>query len=271
MPVTTVSGKVAALEKRLGVTLLRRTTRKISITQAGEAYFSHCVKALDEVDAAERKLLTSKAEPEGLLRITSPPDIGHLLLPTIVRNYLRVYPKTQIELILTNRLVDLVGEGVDLAIRPGKLKDSTLIAKRFLDIESFFFASSAYIKKNGFPREPQDLKDHAVIGFKFFPNLLTLVKDRKTVKVPIQPRILVDDIEAVKVFVLGGDGIGVIPSLICEPEIKSGKIVKIFSDWTLDFGLGSKGQFSFVYPPQRYISPKLQAFIDLASKTYPNG
>src|SRR5690606_1413119 len=117
MPVTTVSGKVAALERRLGVTLIRRTTRKLSITQAGETYFAHCVRALEAVSAAEKSLSSAKAEPEGLLRVTAPPDIGHLILPPIVREYLKAHPKTRIELILTNRIVDLVGEGVDLAIR----------------------------------------------------------------------------------------------------------------------------------------------------------
>src|SRR3989338_9442176 len=221
---TTVSGKVAALEKRLGVTLLHRTTRKLNIPQSGEAYFSHCVRALEEVDAAERKVHTTKAEPEGLLRISATPDIGHLLLPPIIRNYLRAFPKTQIELILTSRVVDLVGEGIYLAIRTGKLKDSTLIAKKFFDVEVFLFASSAYIKKNGFPREPQDLKNHSLIALKSFPNPLSFIKDRKAVKVPYQSRIIVDDMEAVKVFVMDGDGLGVMPSLICEPELKSGKL-----------------------------------------------
>lgn len=267
MPVTTVSGKLAALEKRLGITLLHRTTRKLSITQEGEAYFSHCVRALEEVDAAEKKLFTTRMEPEGLLRITTTPDIGHMVLPPIIRNYLRAFPKTQIELILTARIVDLVGEGVDLAIRAGKLKDSSLIAKKFIDVEVFLFASNVYIKKNGFPKKPQDLKDHSLIALKSFPNPLSFVKDRKSVKIPFQSRIVVDDMEAVKVFVMDGDGLGILPSLICDQELKSGKLIKILPEWSLNFGFGSKGHFSFVYPPQRYISPKIQSFIQMAGKT----
>lgn len=138
MPLTTVSGKVASLEKRLGITLIQRTTRKLNITQAGDAYFKHCVRALEEMNAGEKEILTTRSEPEGLLRITAPADLGHSLLPAVVRNYLKTYPKTQIELLLTDRVVDLVGEGVDLAIRVGPLKDSSLIARKFRDGEVFF-------------------------------------------------------------------------------------------------------------------------------------
>ena len=161
MPLTTVSGKVASLEKRLGITLIQRTTRKLNITQAGDAYFKHCVRALEEMNAGEKEILTTRSEPEGLLRITAPPDLGHSLLPAIVRNYLKTYPKAQIELLLTDRVVDLVGEGVDLAIRVGPLKDSSLIARKFRDGEVFFWASSSYVAKRGSPRHPRDLTEHS--------------------------------------------------------------------------------------------------------------
>ena len=164
MPLTTVSGKVASLEKRLGITLIQRTTRKLNITQAGDAYFKHCVRALEEMNAGEKEILTTRSEPEGLLRITAPPDLGHSLLPAIVRIYriyLKTYPKTQIELLLTDRVVDLVGEGVDLGIRVGPLKDSSLIARKFRDGEVFFWASSSYVAKRGSPRHPRDLTEHS--------------------------------------------------------------------------------------------------------------
>lgn len=268
MPVTTVSGKVAALERRLGVTLLHRTTRKLSITEAGKIYFAHCVRALEEVSAAEKSLFSAKAEPEGLLRITAPPDVGHLILPHIVQDYLKTYPKTQIELILTNRIVDLVGEGVDLAIRAGPLKDSSLVARRFLELEIALYASSKYIKKNGLPRFPKDLMEHDFIAFRPFSDKLKLQSHKgETFKAVLRPRIIADDIEAIKLFIAAGDGVGISSPFICEQEIASGKFVKILPTWSLDFNIGPKSLLSFVYPPQKYVSPKIQAFIELATRS----
>jgi DNA-binding transcriptional LysR family regulator len=266
MPVTTVSGKVASLEKRLGVTLIHRTTRKLNITEAGDAYFKHCVRAIDEVSAAEKALLTSKVEPEGLLRITAPADIGHLVLPSLARSYLKAYPKTQIDMILTNRVVDLVGEGVDLAIRAGKLKDSTLVTKKFLDAELVLYASSAYIKKFGMPRQPKDVSEHSFIGFRSFAGEIKLTNGRQSHLVPVKPRITVDDLEAIKVFVMNGDGIGMLSTLTCGPELAGGKILRVLPGWDLEFDFGTRGHLSFVYPPQRYVSPKIQAFIEMAMK-----
>jgi DNA-binding transcriptional LysR family regulator len=263
MPVTTVSGKVASLEKRLGITLIHRTTRKLSVTQAGDAFFKRCVRALEEVEAGKREIATTKSEPEGLLRITTPPDLGYSLLPPIIRTYLRTYPKMRAELLLTNRVVDLVGEGVDLAIRVGTLKDSSLIAKKFLDVQSALWASSSYVKKNGLPRHPKDLIQHDCITFKFTPEVFNLSNGRESLKVSIVPKIIVDDIEALKVFVVGGDGIGMIPSLICKSEVASGKIVRVLPAWEL--ASPNIGVY-FVYPPQRFVSPKIQSFIEMANR-----
>jgi DNA-binding transcriptional LysR family regulator len=136
MPKTTVSAKIAALEKRLRVKLIQRTTRKLRVTEAGTKYFHHCAKAVREMELGEAALQSTQGEPAGVLRVTAPVDIGHLLLPRITRAYLAKYPGTTVELLVSNRIVDLIGEGVDLAIRAGTLQDSSLIARRFLDIGS---------------------------------------------------------------------------------------------------------------------------------------
>ena len=116
MPNSTVSAKVSALEKRLGVTLLQRTTRKLRATPAGETYFQQCVLALERLKAAESELTSAQREPQGLLRVTAPADIGHSLLATLVRGFLQRYPKAEVELVVTNRVLDLIAEGVDLAM-----------------------------------------------------------------------------------------------------------------------------------------------------------
>lgn len=269
MPVTTVSGKVASLERRLGVTLLHRTTRKLSVTQAGETYFDHCVRALDQVNEAERSLFSAKTEPEGLLRVTAPPDIGHLILPQIVREYLKKYSKVRIELILTNRIVDLVGEGVDLAIRAGPMKDSTLVSRKFVDLAIALYANSTYVKKNGLPRHPKELSEHSFIAFRPFTDTLKLINNRgETFKAVLKARLTVDDIETIKIFIASGEGLGISSPFICESEIANGKFVRVLPTWDLDFNFGPKSSLSFVYPSQKYVSPKIQAFIEVAIQSY---
>lgn len=261
MPITTVSGKVASLEKRLGITLLNRTTRKLHLTENGEAFFKRCVAAMAEIQAGENELSTSKSELEGLLKITSSLDVGQILLPPLMRSFLKEHPKLQIELSLTNRIVDLVGEGVDLAIRIGKLKDSTLIARKFIDAQGCLWASPSYIKKFGQPQQPKQLKEHKFVNFSRVDSKIKLTKNNVVIEVEPIGQIKVDDMSTLKTFVLGGDGIGLIPDFLCEEEEASGKLVRIMPTWTS--GMIS---LSFVYPPQRFVSPKVRAFIEWAQK-----
>lgn len=261
MPNTTVSAKVASLERALGVTLLQRTTRKLSVTQAGEAYFRRCVRGLEEIEAAETEAVSSRSEPQGTLKITAPVDIGHTLLPPLVQAYLRKHPKTAVELLVTNRVVDLVGEGVDVAIRAGELEDSTLIARKFVSARMDFFASPAYLKRQGTPKEPKELTEHAILRFSEQPDVLTLqaLEGKTSVQVRHQGRVSVDDLETLKILTVLGEGIAAFPRFLAEAEIRTGKLVPVLPKWC-----GAMGHFSLVYPAQKFVSPKVQAFLDLA-------
>ena len=130
MPNSTVSAKIAVLEKQLGVTLLQRTTRKLRVTQAGEVYFKRCVQALEELRAAEYEVASAQQDPRGLLKLTAPVELGHGLLPALVNGFLEKYPKMGVQLLITNRVLDLVAEGVDLAIRAGGGDNVTVIVLR---------------------------------------------------------------------------------------------------------------------------------------------
>ena len=150
LPKTTVSAKVAGLEKRLGVLLIQRTTRQLRMTEAGEKYFHHCAIATREVELGEAALQSAKDKPCGVLKVTAPVDFGRAVLPRIVRAYAAKYPDVSVELMVTNRIVDVVEEGVDLAIRwAGALKDSSLIARRFIETRSNLWASPKYLKALG--------------------------------------------------------------------------------------------------------------------------
>lgn len=259
MPVTTVSGKVAQLEKRLGVTLIQRTTRKLNITDAGQTFFKRCEKALEEIFNGQSELETSKKEPEGTLKLTTTVDVAHSILPSIISGYLKKYPKMNIELVITNRTIDLLSEGIDLAIRIGNLKDSSLIARKFLDSSASLWASSSFIKKNGQPQNLKELSKFSNILFSQNDGKLKLQNSSgKTVTISdLTSQIMADDMETVKHFINLGSGIGILPDFLCLEEEKTGKLVRILSEWRWN-----KVQINFVYPNQKYVPPKIKSFIE---------
>lgn len=258
MPNTTVSAKVARLEKHLGVTLIQRTTRKLNVTPQGRAYFDHCVNGLEELAAGESLLTSASGEPTGLLRITAPVDVGHHVLPPIVHDYLRAHPKVRIELVVTNRMVDLVAEGVDLAIRAGELKDSTLVARPFIRYQGGLWASRTYVASRGEPKTPDELARHDGLFFSRLPReALRLASGRKKADVPLSWRIAADDLETLRAFVLQGDGIGAMPDYLARDH--AGEIVRVLPDWSW-----TRAALSFVYPGRRFVPPTVRSFIDAA-------
>jgi DNA-binding transcriptional LysR family regulator len=259
MPKTTVSAKIAALEKRLRVKLIQRTTRKLRVTEAGTKYFRHCANAIREMELGEAALQSTQGEPTGVLRVTAPVDIGHLVLPRITRAYLAKYPGTTVELLVSNRVVDLIGEGVDLAIRAGTLKDSSLIAKRFFDACSNLWASPAYLEQFGSPKHPRNLAKASFIGFKGF-NTLRLSNGKSEVEVPMVGRIVADDLEAIKALAVLGEGVAWLPDFLAADAVEAGTLVSVLPNWKSK----AMGNIYFVYAGRQYASPKVQAFIQVA-------
>jgi DNA-binding transcriptional LysR family regulator len=259
MPTTTVSAKVASLEKRLGVTLLHRTTRKLSITAEGERYYQHCARAVQELELGEASLRATKGRPNGLLRVTAPVDVGHTLLPKITRAYLDKYPDASVEMMLSNRIVDLVGEGVDLAIRVGALKDSSLIARRFFDLSMRLWATPAYLESAGAVQHPRDLGRHRFVGYTGMKPVL-LSKGKTVVEAPVDARVTADDFEAIRALLLLDEGIGLLPDFLAQDLAASGALTPVLPQWQLKMA----GSMSFVYPGHRYASPNVQAFIETA-------
>lgn len=264
MPNTTVSAKVAQLERHLGVTLIQRTTRKLNLTEAGRAYLDRCVRALDELRAAESELHEATSEIQGTLRITAAVDVGQSLLAMMVDRYLKLYPKMEVDLVLTNRMVDLVGEGVDLALRAGKLKDSSLIAKRMMSIRMGLWASKAYLKK-GTPKDLKDLANYKTIHFSPFKDAaIEFTNGKQTVKAVLTRGPLhADDFGTVKALAELGHGVAILPDYICENDVSENKLVKVLPEWALQ-----GGNFSLVYPAQKFVTPKVRAFIGVAEEFF---
>lgn len=259
IPKTTVSAKVAGLEKRLGVRLIQRTTRKLRVTEAGESYFRHCATAVREVELGEAALQSAKRKPYGLLKVTAPPGLGHTVLPRIARAYAMKHADVKLELIITNRAVDLVGEGVDLAIRSGFLKDSSLIVRRFWDAGSNLWASPEYLKVLGKPAHPRDLKNAAFVGHPARKSVV-LNNGKSDFELQLSGRVRADDLEVTKALSILGEGIAWLPDYLVVDAVEAGTLVPVLSQWQPK----ERYTFYFVYPGQRYALPKVEAFIQTA-------
>jgi DNA-binding transcriptional LysR family regulator len=260
MPISTVSAKVSALEKRLGVTLLQRTTRRLRATQAGEAYYQRSVRALEELQAAENELETGRAEPKGLLRLTAPVEIGHSLLPALVHAFLQKHPQMEVDLVVTNRVLDLVVDGIDLAIRAGPLRDSSLIAKRF-DLGYFaLWASPDYLAKHAAPRHPKELPQHNCLRFSRFKNEgFRLTNGKENVHIPVSGAAIADDFETLRSLAALGAGVALLPSFLCAEKSQQDKLIRLLPQWR-----GDRVSISLVYPAQRFVPAKVRAFIAVA-------
>ncbi|MCJ8308682.1 MAG: LysR family transcriptional regulator [Hyphomicrobiales bacterium] len=258
MPVSTVSAKVARLEQRLGVTLLHRTTRQLNLTQYGKAYYERCVRALAEMSEAERELADQSQEPTGLLTISAAADLAQFKLIPLIEAYLERYPKTSIDLRVSNRRVDLVAEGIDLAIRSGELEDSSLVVSRYADTRVGLWASQDYVAQHGAPQNIQDLASHRLVHMSRAEDLLKIVGlDEKNFGLADRSRLSCDDLQTVRAFIEEGTGIGVLPDFIgayrARPLVQV--LPEVVSDPISAF---------FVYPAQQFVPRSLRAFIDLA-------
>ncbi|MDO9405221.1 MAG: LysR family transcriptional regulator [Polaromonas sp.] len=259
MPKTTVSARFAQLEASLGVTLIQRTTRKLFVTEAGRQYFDRCASAMRLLEEGEAELSLASSRPQGLLRITAPVDVGHTLLPPIVDAYLRRHPEASVELLISNRMADLVGEGIDLAVRAGVLKDSSLVGRRFIDLTANVWTAPAYLASVKTPQHPRDL---AALDFiaQGDTRSVELFRGKQSVEVKVKGRARADDFQTIKALLLLGGGIGWLPDFLAHDAAEAGALVPVLPGWQAR----AAGQIQFVYAGHKYPSPKVRAFIDLA-------
>jgi len=261
MPNSTVSAKVSSLEKRLGATLIQRTTRRQNVTPAGQAYFKKCLQGLEEIKAAEQDIAAAQGEPQGLLRITAPVELGGSVLPEVIRDYTRKYPKVSVEVLLSDRRVELLAESVDLAIRAGEMKDSTLVAKKLGEAYFAPFAAPKYLKARGLPKHPRDLAQHDC--FHFTPlgyESWKLVGPRGAFNVALKGRVVINDLTMIKALTLAGGGIALLPVFFCHPEVAAGKLERVLPDWHTQ-----PAPVHFVYPAQKFVTSKVTSFMALSS------
>lgn len=257
MPTSTVSAKVAALEQRLGVSLIQRTTRKLRITPAGQAYFERCRIGLREIEGAEAAIAAESGGLIGLLRLTAAVDIAQCLLPPIIGAFREAFPTVKVELIVTDRVVDMIAEGVDLAIRVGPLRDSSLVTRSFVTGPSGLFASQQYLDRRGVPVQIDDLKHHDLIGFgKPWAHPLPMLMGTRKVSVDLSGDLTCDDLLTVRTFVSMGLGIGFLPGFFADQL----RLVRVLP--TLRSPLTG---LYFAYPAQKFVASRVKKFIAFAA------
>ncbi|MBI2373644.1 MAG: LysR family transcriptional regulator [Deltaproteobacteria bacterium] len=257
IPKSTVSRRIRQLEERLSVRLIQRTTRKLSLTDAGLAYYGKVASVVAQLQAADEEIIERSSTPRGRLRITAPVDAGEGLLPDIVAEYLNRYPEVSVDLVLTGRMVDLVDEGFDLALRAGRLSDSSLVAKKLADADWVLCASPEYLAKRGIPATAADLEAHdcIVLGDR---STWKLIGPEGLVEVEVSGRITVDSFGFIQSAAERSLGIALVPEFRVIDELHSGRLRQVLADHRFP-----PSPFQAVYPSGRQLPAKTRAFLDL--------
>jgi DNA-binding transcriptional LysR family regulator len=261
LPKSTVSRKVTQLEHRLGVPLLMRTTRRLHLTEPGAAYYERCARIVSELDEAERAVREQRATPKGTLRVTAPVDFALMHMGELVTAYMRKYPEVDVVLALTSRRVDLVAEGIDLALRGGHLDDSSLVARKLVDSTFGVFASSAYLKKHGTPNTAAELSEHQCVALGLQARTVWKLNcGARKVEIRIKARVCADDFGVVQQLVIAGAGIGMMPVYNSAEAVRKKQLVRLFPDHAFE-----GGAFYVVYPSTRQLSAATRTFIDFTA------
>lgn len=252
---------LAALEEVLGVQLLTRTTRRLNLTEEGREYYSRCRQILHEVEDAENALNQKQTNPTGLLRVTAPVTFGRMHLSPVINEFLAQFPNMEIELILLDRVVDLLEEGIDIALRIGSLPDSTLIAKPVGTLEHIICASPEYISQSGTPQKPTEIHQHDCIHLTALNSAPEWpFYDRGSInKVRISGKFKTNHVEAARDACCDGLGIGQFLSYQVGPYISQGKLIPILEEFSLP-----PIPVNLVYPHSRQLSSRSRVFIDWA-------
>ncbi|MFM9924527.1 LysR family transcriptional regulator [Variovorax sp. H27-G14] len=263
MSKTSVTQLVQQLEARLRVKLLNRTTRKVNVTADGAAYYERVVRLLGDMDDAETSLSTASAAPRGRLRVDVPSPLARTILVPALPAFHARYPDIQIDMGVSDRMVDLIGERVDCVLRGGELTDPSLMARRVGDLQLGVYAAPSYLARAGMPAHPGALEDthHRIVGFlwsrtgKPFP--YAMQRDAERLEVRGRYVFSFDDGNAYLAAGLAGLGVLWLPRYMADAHAASGELVPLFEDWQLD-----PMPMYVAYTPNRHVSAKLRVFID---------
>lgn len=256
-----LSRQLTQLERELGVRLLERTTRSLSLTEVGREFYERAACILASVDDARLAMQQTQAEPRGTLRLSCGVEFGMLAVSSWIQRYLQHYPKVNVDADFTGRIVDLVHEGFDLAIRVGPLPDSTLAARRIGSLSYALYAAPHYLQQHPTPTTPDELTQHATavfVGPTHRP-VWEFTQGTQTRRITLTPRLRASNTFTIRDAAAQGLGIAMLPRLVGEPLVSEGRLTTVLDDWQIpDVPVHA------VFASARYLAPKVRAFVDLA-------
>lgn len=262
---SSVSKTVSALEDRLGARLLNRTTRRLSLTEAGAAFYERAARILEEAEEAELAVTRLQDEPHGTLRVNAPTNFGERHLAPALADFMARYPALAIDLALEDRFVDVVDEGFDLALRIAALPGSSLIARRLAPNRRVVCASPAYLERAGTPLRPSDLRRHDCLAYTYLAtgNAWRFAGAGDPVSVRIAGRLSINNGEALRHAALAGLGLVMLPTFIVGEDLRSGTLRAVLREFT-----DTATSVYAVYPHSRHLSAKVRAFVDFLAERF---
>ena len=258
-----VSKQVSALEDHLGTRLLNRSTRRMSLTDVGRAYYERCAAALADLEEAELAVTQHHSTPRGVLRLSVPMSFGVQYLSPLIAEFGARWPDVRIDVELTDRVVNILDEGIDLAVRIGQLADSSLIARRIAWVHGYLVASPAYLAERGAPEHPDDLRDHDCLVYEYQGPSWTFTRDDESITVRVDGRVRSNNGEVLVDAARRGLGIAWMPDFLSCDALSSGDVVPLLPDWS-SRRLGVWA----VYPHNRHLSAKVRLFVDLLAEAF---
>jgi len=270
LPKSRPSKRVAALEEHLGVRLIQRTTRKLLVTPTGERFHAHARAALEAAQAAQDAVAELRAEPQGLVRVSCPVALAQTVLGPILGRYLAAHPKVRLQILASNRRVDVVGEGFDVAIRVRDhvSDDAELVARTIGSERVVLLAAPAFLDRVGRPTQPAELANLPVLSYYEREQAqhweLTRAADGAHTRVTVAPRLACGDFPVLVHAAVQGLGIALLPETTCALEVGRGELEAVLPEWSAPYGI-----LHFVYPSRRGLLPAVRAFIDFLVENLP--
>ncbi len=269
MSKSAVSKAIAALEDRLGARLLNRTTRRLALTEVGHAFYERCARVVAEAEEAELAVTRLQEVPRGTLRINAPVSFGALHLGPALTDFMRRYPDLRIEIEFTDRFVDLIEEGWDVAVRIATLPDSSLIARKLADAELIVCAAPSYWQRRGRPSVPQDLAGHDCITYAYqaTPNEWPFAgADGQRFGVRVKGPLHSNNGDMAQRAALAGLAVAALPRFLCGPELAAGRLERVLAEW-----MPRPPGIYALYPHNRHLSAKVRVFVDFLVERFGPG
>ena len=259
----TISKRVAALEEYLGAKLLTRSSRATSVTQVGANYYERCVAILGELEEADADARSLTASPKGILRISAPVIFGNIFIDPYVPEFLSIYPEIKIDLQLSDKFVDLISEGIDVAIRAKQLENSALIARPLLDNPRIVVATPGYLTAHGTPKHPHELDEHNCLLYSLesTPNIWNFNRSGKRLSVQVRGNFQSDNADSLIEALLNDVGIAILPIWLAVPHLNEGKLVHILTEFE-----PPAFPINAIYPQSRYVPLKVRCFVGFLKK-----